>query len=257
MKNFLRRLITFLSYSCLTVIIGIYLLFFLNLSTQIEGLKNEIELTVFLKDDLTAETIGQLGEKLRHDEKIGKVSYTSKDEALKEFQNEPLLSRAITTVGENPLPASFTVYPRIYEEGVIYKLSTHISSFPEVEKVVYNTEILAKYKYLTTLSKSLRVCNYIFLGIISLILISLFVYTAYTFSWVKSFPILLEQVSLALPGILSGLILLHLFSKTLKENIVFFNFTQIFFFFLGIVTLSVCLSFYLNLLVTNRANDSE
>ena len=91
MKVFIRYLTNFILYFILIFFLVFYSLFFLNLHQERENLAKKIELVVFIKEGLSPETIAQLGENLRKEVRIKEVFYTSKEEALKQLQENPII----------------------------------------------------------------------------------------------------------------------------------------------------------------------
>lgn len=171
MKKFIRYLTNFILYFVLIFFLVFYFFFFLNLKNEQENLAKKIELVVFLKDGLSTETIAQLGENLRKDERIKEVFYTSKEEALEQLQENPVIKEGITLLKENPLPASFTVYPQSFAEKEISELREYLSSLSGVEKVIFSEEVFSRYLWFATIHKGLNIFNYIFFALLFLLLI--------------------------------------------------------------------------------------
>jgi cell division transport system permease protein len=80
----------------------------------ITEITSHIDVSIYLKDDVTPKQRDQLINQLEKVENVKSVSYISKEEALKKYQaqnaNNPELLSAISQTS-NPLPASLTIKP--------------------------------------------------------------------------------------------------------------------------------------------------
>jgi cell division transport system permease protein len=84
-------------------------------ANTIKQITDKIDISVYLKDDLTAQQREKLLGQLQQLENVQTVKYVSKDDALAQYQkdnagNIDLLTAISQT--DNPLPASITIHPR-------------------------------------------------------------------------------------------------------------------------------------------------
>lgn len=83
-------------------------------NNTIQQITNRIDVSVYLKDELTTEQVNQLSSQIEQMNSIQKVEFISKSQALESYkaanQNNPELLSAITET-ENPLPASLRIQP--------------------------------------------------------------------------------------------------------------------------------------------------
>jgi cell division transport system permease protein len=82
------------------------------LTSTIQGIENKIDVSVFLNDSDTPAQISAFKAQLQQQPNVQSVSFVSKDDALKQYQQEnasnPKLLEAVSTA-DNPLPASFNI----------------------------------------------------------------------------------------------------------------------------------------------------
>lgn len=90
--------------------VGVFLLLYVNLKNVAASLEQDIQVLVYLQDDLDRESTATLAEQLKADPAVASVSYISKEQALAEFKKEfPTDSHLLEGLGQNPLPASYVV----------------------------------------------------------------------------------------------------------------------------------------------------
>lgn len=245
MKNFLRLTVNLVFYIFLSLLFAIYLLFYLNLEKEQQNLQKKIELAVFLKNDFSAENTAHLAEKLRQEAEINEVVYTSREDALKEFQKDSEISKIVTLLKENPLPASFTIYPREYSSETIRKLSEKISSLEGIEKTIYDQKLLEKYEFIDFLSRTTKAINFVFLGLFFLLLLFLLIYF---FFFLEIKPTLLsffQQSLFALLGSGMSLGLFYFLLGLVKTSLVYFNSAQVIFLIGATVVFSLVFNLFL------------
>src|SRR5688572_5204553 len=87
--------------------VGIFLLLYVNLRAMAHNLEREIQVIVYLQDDLTGQSVADVERRLQADRAVGSLLYVSKEQALIEFQKQfPADSHLLQGLGQNPLPAS-------------------------------------------------------------------------------------------------------------------------------------------------------
>lgn len=90
--------------------VGVFLLLYVNLKTLASSLEQDIQVMVYLQDDLTEQARTEIEQQLKLDRAIGSLTFVSKERALADFQAQfPSESRLLQGLGQNPLPASFVV----------------------------------------------------------------------------------------------------------------------------------------------------
>jgi cell division transport system permease protein len=137
----------------------------LLLSTNITRLfavwGNEVQVSVYLKDSITAPEKQSLEEALKHNSTIESFSFTDKDTAEKSFERSlssygSSFLNSLKNVGDNPFPASYVI--KIKKEDktpeFIQELAKNLGNFGGVEDVSYGQEWLKNYSALTKVFQS-------------------------------------------------------------------------------------------------------
>jgi len=138
--------------STLTIALALFVLGgFLAVTANLQRLGNEwsnsAELSIYLKDDITAAERGAVEATLAPSDLIGAHEYVSKADALSRFkQTFGDLAAAIDGVGNNPLPASLEVRLR-HGPGVsdgVDALAARLRPMPGVADVRYDRQWLTR-----------------------------------------------------------------------------------------------------------------
>ena len=125
------------------LIVGFFLLAFINLHTVVSAAGDRLDVSVYLKDGLTAPERDFLQERLRAEPGVRKVTYLPKAEALTQFRKELKgQEHLIQGLGENPLPDSFEVNidRRFAESDRLEAMAKKFGAYPGVEDVSYGKE---------------------------------------------------------------------------------------------------------------------
>lgn len=140
------------------LILGLFLVIFLNTKGLMEAWGSRIRVTAYLAGSLNQDQITRLREKIRSFEEVQEVSYRSKDEALKVLEEKmPERKELLRGLPRNPLPASLEIRLRAeYQnsEGVkslVKKLRGH----PGIEDLQYGSDWLDRFSAFMALLKIL------------------------------------------------------------------------------------------------------
>lgn len=161
----LATTITITSLAFALLLIGLFILFTLNINQWIGDFRAQIELEVFLEAHLDEEQSNAIKEKISGIEGINSVNLITKQEAAERFQKE--FGRSIYDVLEsNPLPPSCTIRLQAgYQTAsAANKISLKIAAIAGVDEVVYKRDLLNIIDYYIELV-------YLVIGAIGLILI--------------------------------------------------------------------------------------
>ena len=113
-QNWLISSITIGIISICLFLVGGYLLMTHNLQGVFETWKNQVTVTIYLRDGFPEEDILAFQDRLSSLTEVHSVTYTSKTEALEEFSailgDDQYL---IDGLDRNPLPASLRITPKI------------------------------------------------------------------------------------------------------------------------------------------------
>jgi cell division transport system permease protein len=125
------------------LIVGFFLLVFINMQSAVNSLADRLEMSVYLKDGLTEHEKDFLLSRVKAEPGVRKVIYLSKDEALDRFKRELKGQEAlIQGLVENPLPASYelTIDQRNATPDKLEALAKKITANPGVEDVSYGRQ---------------------------------------------------------------------------------------------------------------------
>lgn len=123
--------------------VGVFLLVYVNLRAMAASLERDIQVLVYLQDDLAPEAIALLEQQLKSDRAVASVSYISKDQALAEFQKQfPADSHLLQGLGKNPLPASYvvTLAPSFRSSEGIKRWAERARTITGVDQVQYSQD---------------------------------------------------------------------------------------------------------------------
>ncbi|SNR94188.1 cell division protein FtsX [Methylobacillus rhizosphaerae] len=109
-----------------------------NLNQLAGQVKNEPQISVFMKLDATPATINAFRKKLDQHPDIAHQQFVSKESAWQEMQD---LSQGIASkLDSNPLPDAFFIEPKDLAPETIMKIQHEISSWPGVEHVLADAD---------------------------------------------------------------------------------------------------------------------
>ncbi len=123
--------------------VGVFLLLYVNLKTMASSLEQDIQVMVYLQDDLTEQTRSEIEQQLKADRAVGALTFVSKERALSDFQAQfPAESRLLQGLGQNPLPASFviTLAAESRSSDAMRRWANRTQLIPGVSQVQYNQE---------------------------------------------------------------------------------------------------------------------
>jgi cell division transport system permease protein len=141
--NSLVNLLAVGTISMAMLIVGFFLLVFLNVQTAVNSLGDRLEMSVYLKDGLTGHEKDFLLARLKAEPGVKKATYLSKAEALAVFKKELKGQEALVQgLGENPLPDSYelTIDRKYADVDRLEILSKKFSGYAGVEDVSYGKQ---------------------------------------------------------------------------------------------------------------------
>ena len=148
------------------ILIAIYFLFTVNSNRLIKNIKDKVEIEVFLIDEIRADELNNLKEKLRSVGGVKNITYVSKDDAAKIFSEE-FGSDMLEIYDNNPLPASFRI--NLYDEyktiDRINKIKTQIMNIPQISDIQFPEKNLELIESKTS--------GFLFINLIVMIIITI------------------------------------------------------------------------------------
>ena len=138
------------------LILSGFIALFGNLKSILAEWEQRVQIEAYLEDRLPDTQIKDLQNLIASFDGVGKVSYISKDDAIKRFVDEmPAIAGLVGDLDENPLPSSIRV---ILDEGhrefiKVEALAVRLGKMPGVDDVVYGQEWLEKFSGFISLLK--------------------------------------------------------------------------------------------------------
>jgi cell division transport system permease protein len=123
--------------------VGVFLLLYVNLRTMALSLEQDIQVMVYLHDDVTGQMTSEIEQQLKADRAIASLVFVSKEQALTDFQAQfPAESHLLQGLGRNPLPASFvvTLTAESRSSDAMRRWADRTQLIPGVGQVQYNQE---------------------------------------------------------------------------------------------------------------------
>lgn len=168
-------LMTLASISTVTLslfILGVFLCGVVNLNNMASTLESQVEISIYLKDNINAQQIANVETKLKALPDVKQVRYVNKEEAMKRFKERLGEQQSLITAlnGNNPLPNSFEVE---FKTADAVKATAKIAStYPEVESFHYAQDIIDQLFQITQVIRIGGIVLIIFLAGATLFIIS-------------------------------------------------------------------------------------
>ena len=84
--------------------VGVFLLLYVNLRAMALSLEQDIQVMVYLQDDVTGQVKSEIEQQLKADRAVAALTFVSKEQALADFQAQfPAESHLLQGLGQNPL----------------------------------------------------------------------------------------------------------------------------------------------------------
>ncbi len=141
--NGLVNLLAVGTISMAMLIVGVFLLVFINLHAVVKTLGDRIDVSVYLKDGLSDHEKDFIEMRIKAEPGVKKTAYLSKTEAFALFQKDLKGQEMLLQgLGENPLPDSFEVNvdQQYADADRLEALVKKISGFAGVEDVAYGKQ---------------------------------------------------------------------------------------------------------------------
>jgi cell division transport system permease protein len=130
------------------LILGVFLVIFLNAKGLMEEWGSRIRVTAYLTDSVSTGGVHRLQEKIRDFREVREVRYRSKEEALKALE-ERLHGRQGLLKGlpRNPLPASLEIQlqPEYQNSVGVQRLVEKLRGAPEIEDLQFGAEWVERF----------------------------------------------------------------------------------------------------------------
>ena len=204
------------------LILGMFLILVLNLNNMASALESQVQITVYLQDNLNDRQMREVGTQITKLPGVTQVNFLTKEEAMGRFKERLGEQQGLlTALGDtNPLPNSFEV--KVDRPEQVKPVAQAIGQFKGVENTRFGQEVI---EHLFTLTKMVRIAGLIlivFLALAALFIISntiritvfarrkeigIMKYVGAT-DWFIRWPFLLEGMTLGFGGALIAVLLL-------------------------------------------------
>lgn len=215
------------------MVLGIFLLIFLNTNNLAQHLESQVQVSVYMQDDANNEELEAVHAKLEKIEGVVKVTAITKAAALERFKErlgdqQKLLD---SLGGDNPFPNSFDV--QVESPDDIKRITEEIDKLPKVETARFGQEVVEHLFYLTKVLRFGGIALVVFLAMGTLFIISntirltvfarreeviIMKYVGAT-DWFIRWPFLLEGMSLGFLGAVAANIVLNISYSSLLSTI--------------------------------------
>ena len=138
-RSALMSIAAILSITTILLIVGVFLLISINLNLFLKNLESQLEIIVYLEDNISQAELNILTNNLNSITGIKEVKFVSKEEAYQRLSKDLGEQKDIlSAIEKNPLPASFEI--QIKDPKMIEQIANQITKFVKVEEVEYGRE---------------------------------------------------------------------------------------------------------------------
>lgn len=207
------------------LILGMFLIMVLNLNHMAAALESQVQISVYLQDNLSEQEIAAVKQQISQIPGLKKVEYVPKDQALQRFREQLGEQQTILNdLGEeNPLPNGFDVI--VEQPDQVRGVAQAVSNIKGVEKLRYEKEIVERLFTITRMIRTVGLIIIVFLALAAMFIISntirltvfarrreigIMKYVGAT-DWFIRWPFLLEGMMLGFLGALIAVLLLAKF----------------------------------------------
>ncbi|MBE3093663.1 MAG: ABC transporter permease [Actinobacteria bacterium] len=153
-KNFLMFFTAITTVAITLFIVGFFIIIVFDIQGILSSIKNQVEIAVYLKDNVTDELKTYLENEIKGWDEISQVNFVSKDQALEKFKKDNEGSEILKEIQGNPLPASFELQLKSPEkvEQVALRFMDKDGNFIEgVDEVIYGQNYVQKLFSITAI----------------------------------------------------------------------------------------------------------
>ena len=159
-----NALMSFASISTVAVsllVLGAFGILGINMGYMVSALESKVEVTAYMKDDVSADALKQMEAKLHTVNGVSEVTFVPKSEALTRFRERlgDQASMLEALDDQNPLPNSFEI--KVDNPESVKPTAEAIEKMAGVETVKYGSEIVDQ---LFQMTKILRILGLVLLG---------------------------------------------------------------------------------------------
>lgn len=172
-RNGLMTLASISTVALSLFMLGVFLCGVVNLNNMAASLETQVQLSVYLKDDLTTNQIMETGKAVKSQPHIKELKFLTKDQALQDFKSrlgDDQKQMIDSLEGVNPLPNSYIV---TFENPQDVKLAAkELATVPGVESVHYGQDVVDELFKITQIIRIGGIVLIAFLAAATLFIIS-------------------------------------------------------------------------------------
>ncbi|NLE73395.1 MAG: ABC transporter permease [Actinobacteria bacterium] len=231
-RNYFMTIAAVLTVLLSMTVLGIVLVFASYMDGMLRDLKDKVEISVYLLDSATPDSIEALQTEIVSWEEVKDSKFISKDEALEIFKEDtkdhPQLAEALYA---NVLPASFEISLKDPEQVDI--VASRFEGRPEVEEVRYGKETAERIFRVANVARNVMVVFIVSLAVVGVLLIgntirlSIFarrreveiMKLVGATNWFIRWPFVIEGVAVGLLGAALAVLIVSLGSNFVMERI--------------------------------------
>lgn len=170
-RSTLMSLAAIISITTILMVVGVFLLISLNSNLFLKNIESQLEIVVYLEDDISKTELDNLKNTIVSVDGIKEVKFISKEEAYQRLLKDLGDQKDIFTAIEvNPLPASFEI--KVKDPKTIEQIANQVAKLKKVEEVDYGQETAEKLLNFTYIFRRAGVLILVLLVFASILIIS-------------------------------------------------------------------------------------
>ena len=141
-RNGLMSLASISTVTLSLFILGVFACGVVNLNNLASHLESQVQISIYLKDNLTTPQVMELGKKLKALPELKDIEFVTKDEAMKRFKERLGEQQQLVDSldGHNPLPTSYVLTFNTPDQ--VKSTAEVVSKYPEVESARYGQDVI-------------------------------------------------------------------------------------------------------------------
>ena len=170
-RNGLMSLASLMTVALSLLILGVFIIFVMNLNHMASVLESQVQVTVYLQDTLKEVEVREIGTRITKLPGVTRVNFIAKEEAMNRFKQRLGEQQGLLAeLGEaNPLPNSFEV--KLDRPERVKPVALAIAQLKGVEAARYGQEVVEQLFNLTRMVRIFGVVLILFLGLAALFII--------------------------------------------------------------------------------------
>lgn len=163
-RNGLMSLASISTVTLSLFILGVFACGVVNLNNLASHLENQVQISIYLKDNLTTPQVMELGKKLKALPELKDIEFVTKDEAMKRFKERLGEQQQLVDSldGHNPLPTSYVLTFNTPDQ--VKSTAEIVSKYPEVESAHYGQDVIEQIFEVT---KIIRIGGIVLIGFLA------------------------------------------------------------------------------------------